>query len=125
MRGSTQFAVRWNTLRCAARSASGGTSCEAVEPVPITPRRRPAASKPSSQRAECSTRPPNDSMPSIAGSRGRDSGPVLHTKWRAAYDPRSVSTRQRFEASSKVARRKRSPSRRCGRTPSRVATSSM
>ena len=40
--GTLKFAVRWNTVRCAASAAMIGIACTAEEPVPITPTRLPA-----------------------------------------------------------------------------------
>jgi len=97
-----------------------------VEPVPMTPMRWPAASKPASQRAECSRVPAKSPSPGMSGQRGWLSGPVLQTKWRAAKRvPPAVSMCQRDVASSNAARTMRSPKRRCGCRPSRSARARM
>ena len=66
-RGWIHGGVRWNTVRCAARSATTGTNWMADAPVPITATRWPVRSRESSHRAEWNEVPPNLPAPPMSG----------------------------------------------------------
>jgi len=76
-----------------------------VEPVPISPTRRPDRSTPSvGQSAERYQSPSNVSSPGIVGCFGTDRQPVAMTANRAEYDsPFAVCRVQRLHCSSKSA----------------------
>ena len=117
-RGSTQLAVRWNTCSAAACSASGGISCDAVEPVPMT---RHALARQRRRRVPaCRVQPP-----ALEALQARDVGPARLAQRAGAADEEARA--QRWSpaasvveaASGRRLRRSRPaltrvPKRRCG-----------
>ncbi|SKZ14104.1 Uncharacterised protein [Mycobacteroides abscessus subsp. abscessus] len=127
--------MRWYTSRCATRLATSGTIWMADAPVPITATRLPESSTSSSQRAECMTVPPNDSIPSMSGRLGSQSGPTAPMRCCAQYvvtaavagsvPAGTVSISQRCCDSLHAARVTSTPNLALSRTPKRSATSLM
>ncbi len=78
--GNEKFGVRWNTVSSVAWRAMIGIDWIPLEPVPITPTRRPVKSTPSwGQRLVAYTGPAKRSMPAMSGSLGIDRHPVAIT----------------------------------------------
>ena len=124
--GTLKFAVRWNTVRCAASCAMIGMAWTAEEPVPITPTRLPATSTPScGHRPVWCSSPANRSRPGRSGIRGTERHPVaMIRKVAERRSPSPVTIDQDPAGSSSAASATRVPSRMSRRRSKRSATCS-
>jgi len=120
---STHGADRWKIVMCATFGAIAGTNWIALAPVPITATRFPVGSNCSSQCAEWNIGPLKRSSPGTSGIDARVSWPhaVISTS-ASTSSPFAISSRQRPDRSSNVARSTSALKRISGVMPNRSAT---